>query len=445
MAAGPERLAAIVLGAAGWRAAQAEQPMPTAVAQRDLLSPIQLVVLQGTSFCNLNCTYCDLSVASRRTRAIMERPLLERLFTELFGSGLLAERITIVWHSGEPLTLPPSYYDAAIQLIVALRDSLAPQVGLRFDIQTNGVLIDERWCQLFRRYSAVLDIGVSCDGPADMHDAYRIGWNGGDSHSRTLRGMNLLQEYGIRYKVIAVVSKLTLARPEAFFGFFLERRAYLTGFHFNILAAGAASADPALAYTQSDRPAYYAFYRRLLELTRAADAAGADFAILNFSQCLARILAAQEPDGRGPHEEAAAPLRSLNVDAQGYVTTFYAGLGVGVLPEIYGDGTGLSLGNIHQTSLREMIESEKLQRMLEDFRLSARTCQASCEYFSVCSGGFELTKRSAYGTFAAAETPECVVHVKALVDAMLDDIGTHLDQSDAAARTATDDPAEVPA
>ena len=143
---------------------------------------------------------------------------------------------------------------------------------------------------------------------------------------------------------------------------------------------------------QSDRPAYYAFYRRLLELTRTADAAGADFAILNFSQCLARILAAgarrpRASRGGGGAAQVTERRRS------GLCDHVLCWARVGVLPEIYGDGTGLSLGNIHQTSLREMIESEKLQRMLEDFRLSARTCQASCEYFSVCSGGFELTEK----------------------------------------------------
>ena len=99
---------------------------------RKSLSPVQLIILQGTSFCNLNCTYCDLSVESRRTKSAMEPRLIERLFTELFASGRLAPQVTIVWHSGEPLTLPPSYYDDAIDLILRFcRDMLAPDIYIR--------------------------------------------------------------------------------------------------------------------------------------------------------------------------------------------------------------------------------------------------------------------------------------------------------------------------
>ena len=63
---------------------------------------------KGHTFCNLNCEYCDLSVESRRTKSAMEPELIGRFFTEVFGSGRLAPEVTVLWHSGEPLTLPPS-------------------------------------------------------------------------------------------------------------------------------------------------------------------------------------------------------------------------------------------------------------------------------------------------------------------------------------------------
>src|ERR1019366_3792235 len=96
------------------------------------LSPVELVVLQGTSFCNLNCKYCDLSVEGRRTKSSMGPALIDRFFTELFQSGRVAPEVTILWHSGEPLTLPPSYYDDAIARILSLKGALASDgVSLR--------------------------------------------------------------------------------------------------------------------------------------------------------------------------------------------------------------------------------------------------------------------------------------------------------------------------
>jgi len=53
-------------------------------------APVELIVLQGTSFCNLNCKYCDLSAESRRTKEVMAMPLVEKLFTDLFSGPHLA-------------------------------------------------------------------------------------------------------------------------------------------------------------------------------------------------------------------------------------------------------------------------------------------------------------------------------------------------------------------
>lgn len=392
------------------------------------LSPIELVVLQGTSLCNLNCTYCDLSAASRRSNSRMELGLVDRLFSELFHSGRLAPEVHVVWHSGEPLTLPPSYYDEAISHICDLKDKIVgPAVALRFGIQTNGVLITDEWCDFFKRHQKSLDLGVSCDGSAEMHDSYRLSWAGAATHTKTTRGMDLLQANGIRYKIIAVVTNKALAQPDDFYNFFFERRKHLSGFHFNILAQ-ARSNDPGLSYSVNDRALYYAFFRRLLKLSHASEEAGEGFVILNFTQCLARILGAQTSDAPSFIEETSAPLKSLNVDSRGNVTTFYAGLGIETLSDLYGDGKGFSIGNIFDVSFDEMTRSDKLSRMIHDFKVSTRSCKASCEYFPVCSGGFEVTKKQTLGTFDGSETIECAIHVKTLVDAMLDDISEHLDR-----------------
>ncbi|MCI5077468.1 radical SAM protein [Oricola sp.] len=385
------------------------------------LAPIELVILQGTPFCNLNCTYCDLSAASRRIRQVMEPELIERVFTELFTSGLAAGEVTVVWHSGEPLTLPPDYYDRAITQIEALRTALVGDaVSMRYDIQTNAVLIDAAWCDLFRRHARHMKIGVSCDGPEQMHDAYRTNWGGKASHAKVVRGMDLLAAHGIPYKVIAVVTDKALADPRAFYDFFNARRAELSGFHFNILASGDGE-SPDLSYGSADRQRYYDFYRTLLAYAAEADGLG----IQNFTQGLGRILRAGDAGSRYM-EETSAPLKALNVDVNGYVTTCYAGLAIDTLPDAYGDGLGLSIGNIKDTSLVEMARSDKLRRIIGDFESSTAHCLRTCEYAGVCSGGFEITQRLGGGSFEAGETAECVIHVKALTDALLDDVDDHL-------------------
>lgn len=395
-------------------------------ARASKLNLAELIVLQGTSFCNLNCSYCDLSVASRKTRGRMSLATIERFFTELFESRRAAPNILVIWHSGEPLTLPPSYYDEAISLILKIRNSICGNsVAVTFDIQTNGVLINEPWCDLFKRYRDKLSVGVSCDGPADLHDAYRQNWMGRATFAKTLRGMEMLEAAHIPYNVIAVITSRTLTQPDAFYEFFNARHNKMSGFHFNVLA-DADSGDADLSYSPLDREAYYRFFRRLLELTRQSHDNGSEFRIRNFAQTLARILRSESDDAPCYVEENSAPLKTINLDANGNVTTFYAGLGIDVMANEYGDGMGMSLGNIFERTLNDMAESDKLSRIISDFETSRAACEAGCEYFGVCTGGFELTKKRSLGRFDAVETTACLIHVKTMVDAVLDDIGDHL-------------------
>lgn len=380
------------------------------------IAPVEMVVLQGTPYCNLNCTYCDLSVENRKQRHKMSSVLQKKLFEDLFSSDLSAEKLAIVWHSGEPLTLPPEYYETAIQNIIRARDAFAKKpVELEFDFQTNGVLIDESWVAFFHKHASHLNLGVSCDGPEVLHDAFRRNWGGRQTHSRVEAGMKLLRENSIPFKVIAVVSDKTLEHPGVFFDYFQEWSPHLSGFHFNILANGASSDLNGLKYSRSDRDRYYRFYRYLLKRANDANHVGKQTNFQNFSQSLGRLL---DQTDRDYVEEASLPLRTLNMDAKGEITTFYAGLEPGVQM----NGEGIGLGNISDISLDEMIRSVRLLNILGEFRQSQSACKAKCEYYDVCPGGFELAKLAEYGHSDGTETVECAIVVKALVDALLDDI-----------------------
>ena len=82
-----------------------------------------------------------------------------------------------------------------------------------------------------------------------------------------------------------------------------------------------------------------------------------------------------------------------------------------------------SLGNIKQKPLVDMLASTKLVAMMKDFERSHQRCASSCEYYSVCPGGFELIQWNSQNSIESnAETVECVIHVKALTDAILDTI-----------------------
>lgn len=397
------------------------------------LRPVEQIVLQGTSLCNLDCRYCDLSQESRRASARMPVEWVTELLQQLVSLDLLAPSVSIVWHSGEPLTLAPAYYAAAIDAVLDFVAHRTPTIAVNFDFQTNATLIDDEWCDFFQKFAHVVRLGVSCDGPQNTHDAFRVNWSGRGSFARTQRGMARLDERGIAYNVIAVVTDRTMAAPEKFFEFFLQRRQSMTDFHFNVLASPVRGID-GLGYCNADRDRFRCFYERMLELSQTTSGLGSSLPIRNLSQAVHRLAALDQPDAPAYVRETSAPLRSLNMDALGNLTTFHAGLDIGTHAQRYQDGEGFGLGNLQREPLSEMLESGKFARMRADFASMHRRCEAECEYFGVCAGGFELSQMRALDADprAPAETVECLIHVKALTDAVVNVL-----EADAARAAAT--------
>lgn len=159
--------------------------------QKPQFGPIQLVVIQPTTFCNLDCDYCYLP--NRQLRYKLSLDLLDPIFEKIFASQLVGEEFTVVWHAGEPLTIPIAFYEAAFQKIDHLSRQLnSNQCTISHSIQTNGTLIDQAWCDLIRKYK--IRIGVSLDGPAFIHDAHRKTRKGTGTHVSTMRGASFLQK-----------------------------------------------------------------------------------------------------------------------------------------------------------------------------------------------------------------------------------------------------------
>ncbi len=129
---------------------------------------VDVVVVQPTPFCNINCSYCYLP--SRNDRTVIAQSTVANLFSKVFGSGWAAPQITVIWHAGEPLAVPVAFYREAFASIERLR--LADHVCVGHSFQTNGMLISPAWCEFFAEWS--VDVGVSVDGPRHLHDRVRV-------------------------------------------------------------------------------------------------------------------------------------------------------------------------------------------------------------------------------------------------------------------------------
>jgi uncharacterized protein len=154
-------------------------------------------IIKATRECNLRCTYCH-----EWEEFGVYPPMSFRTLVELTKKALLADsRVQFMWHGGEPLVCGRNFYEKAVAVQGLLRQD---HHVITNSLQTNGLLISEHWCQFFKIYG--FQVGVSIDGPADLHDAARRRITGRGSYQRVRKGIDLLRKCGVDFGVLFVLT-----------------------------------------------------------------------------------------------------------------------------------------------------------------------------------------------------------------------------------------------
>jgi uncharacterized protein len=358
--------------------------MPTS---RDVGPLIHTVVLQPTPFCNINCRYCYLP--QRDAKTVMPLQTVIAIFEKIFASGWSSPFLTVIWHAGEPLVLPPSYYQAAFEAIEALRP---PEIQLRHSIQTNGMLIDQEWCDFIKRWH--IGVGVSIDGPRHLHDANRVTRSGKGTFDRTIAGIRLLRRENVPFHVISVLSEKSMSAPEELLDFYLSEG--IDDVCFNVeesegtyVSGLLTSGDPIESFRN--------FLDRFWTLSRKTSRI---HFIREIDGMIPRIF---RPEQSCPENAQVEPFGMVNIDCHGNVSSFS--------PELLGykstDYNDYIVGNILSESLEDMLRSPAMQAMTRDIAAGVEMCRKQCDYFSVCGGGAPVNKLAENGSFASSRTAFC--------------------------------------
>lgn len=354
---------------------------------------VRLLVLQPTPFCNLDCDYCYLPDRAARDR--MSPAVVEATLTNIIRAGLLPDRLSVVWHAGEPLAVPPAFYREAFDCI---RSVLGGRCPVRHSIQTNATLIDPAWCELFRAYD--VRVGVSLDGPARIHDRHRVDRRGLGTHAKVLEGIDQLRRHGIPFHVIAVATDASLDAPEEIFGFFRDQGIPEVGFNIDEREGRhARSSLGDVPGTRVDR-----FFATLARLSRESGGAVRIRELEGAREAIVHPAEGIRVDGRlMPRNPQVLPLEILTVDWSGRFSTFS--------PELIGqphlDPPGFVFGNVLTDELADLPDHPAFLAAYDAIRRGVERCRAECEYFECCGGGAPANKFYENGTFASTETVYC--------------------------------------
>ncbi|AKB12167.1 Putative arylsulfatase regulatory protein [Methanosarcina thermophila TM-1] len=162
------------------------------------------------SICNLACAYCyflDKEALYPGSKFCMSDEVLENYIRQLITAHR-SPQVTVAWQGGEPTLMGIDFYRRAIELQEKYRK---PGMNFENTMQTNGTLLDDEWCQFFKENNFL--IGISIDGPRELHNIYRVDKKGEGSFDRVMRGLRLLQKHGVEYNVLTTVNRINADHP----------------------------------------------------------------------------------------------------------------------------------------------------------------------------------------------------------------------------------------
>ena len=180
----------------------------------------QVFVKPVGSACNMACQYCYYLKSGKlypgERNAQMEEDLLEKYIVQHIQASVGLD-IFFSWHGGEPTLAGLSYFER----IVEIQRKHQPQ-GCRIvnGLQTNGTLLDANWCKFLAAEN--FTVGISLDGPEDLHSLYRYSKEGGPGFKETIRGYELLKSHGVPCEILCVVNSLNVEQPLRVYRFFKE-------------------------------------------------------------------------------------------------------------------------------------------------------------------------------------------------------------------------------
>ena len=154
------------------------------------------------SLCNMRCKYCyylDKAALYDYRQPLKNDELLER-YIRANIEGNNSPVIAFAWHGGEPLLAGKEFFRKA----VALEQKYAEGRTVENSIQTNGLLLDDEWCAIFRDNNFL--VGVSIDGPEHIHDAHRVDAGGQPTFARVIKGIERLYRNRVEYNTLTTVN-----------------------------------------------------------------------------------------------------------------------------------------------------------------------------------------------------------------------------------------------
>ncbi|MER7280699.1 cyclophane-forming radical SAM peptide maturase AmcB [Dactylosporangium sp. NPDC000244] len=358
------------------------------------ISPIPgYVVMQPTTLCNLDCTYCYLPFRARNER--MSPAVAAAVAASVNPWAAADRRFSVVWHAGEPLA--------------AGRDTLAglmaPFAGVEHHVQTNATLIDDAWCEFFAEHD--MRVSVSVDGP-EARNGQRVNRGGIPAYRAIQHGIEALRRHGVPFSALCVVSEPRPGLAAELYEYFLDLGCEVLGINIEeqegVNARANAFADEAVRSFWAELVAAWRRDPRIhvREIEWTLRYAGA---VLD-----------HRADGLLPG--ALDPIPTIAADGRVFLLSPEL---AGFTDPRYGD---FSSGSVLTTPLAEILAGAAGSApWIGEYLNGVEACRRSCPYFGFCGGAHAANRYFEHGRFDGTETNHCRNSKIRLLEGVLDHAG----------------------
>jgi uncharacterized protein len=338
--------------------------------------PVSVLIKPASSRCNLQCTYCFyLEKQALYPWSTGPKMSLDtfRVFLDQYAS-LAAPHLSFAWQGGEPTMMGLDWFQEVVQAQIRagrMNRLIHPdsQWHVGNALQTNGTLLDEDWARFFHEYRFL--IGLSLDGPPEWHDRYRVDPKGRGQHENVMRAVELLRRFKVEFNVLCVVSAANVDRPRELLRYYLKHGLTYLQFIPCVEPVGGHSSETA----SPDQFAGYSItpeqYGRFLnELFDAwMDAGFRKIRIRYFDDLLQLIVTGQ-------------PTACHLAPSCGYIVLEHNG---DCYPCDFFVEREWKLGNVHETTLEEMLAGERFTEFAGMKPQLNPACQ-QCQWRPICHG-----------------------------------------------------------
>jgi uncharacterized protein len=347
------------------------------------------IILQPTTYCNLNCSYCYLP--DRNIQRSMPVEIAERVSDFISDNP---HKYDILFHSGEPLSVNIDYFKSLMQPFIQNPD-------ISFGVQTNATTLNDKWCELLKEHN--FTVGVSIDGYEALNQERKYR-NGKPAFPKIIQGINYLEKHDIPYSVISVVQEDSFDKAKDIYDFFKKFKTKELGINFE--EKEGINNSGFFSYKKAKK-----FWSDLYDVS-ANDTS--PIPIREFRQKLNRMSLISSDIFRNVDYSLMNTRIDLlpTIEVNGNVTLFS--------PELASLESQYACGNLNEHSLEEVINFGIESQFTEDFTSVVNNCRDNCEYYQLCGGGFASNRISEHGNLKNMETNFCKVNDKALTDVILE-------------------------